>query len=1215
MPPEQALGEWDAVDERADVFALGAILCEILTGKPPYGGSNWQETLRRAKRGDLSDGLGRLERCGADVALTALCRECLASAREDRPRNAGVVAERVAAHQAEVQERLRQAELERVAAEARTAEEQARTREALARVAAERRARQRLLALAAAVLLLVAGIGGASWWLQQQWAAALARQTQADQEAREVLEGARGQLDQGWRTNNLAILTAAKAEGERAGEIARSASEGTKEEASAFVIDAEDRLKRAEKSRELLVELLNVASPQKARAYAVDESGQLVVIAQKSVDEQYASAFRRWGLDVEGQPETEVVTRLREESEPVVQNLIAVLDAWMMERRLLKRPKDEWRRLFRVADRLDRSERQRQLRALLVGEASPRAESVVGLLGSCPPWPALWELERGSNWRPLLELRGRMNPATESVFTVMLLAHASKAVGDVAGAERVLRQAVTTRPDEVVLLSALGRLLELQGPSRLGEAIECYRAARARLPGLGISFAKALEKAGRVGEGEEVLRDLVRREPNNPEILDKLAESLFEQRKFGESEVVLRKVIALKPDSAEAHYNLGNSLRELQKPDAAKEAYQRAIALKPDFAMAYSNLGVLVFSQHKMAEAESAWRKAIALKPDFFPAHVNLGVLLKDQRKPEEAEAALRKAIALKPDHAGAYADLGETLYLQCKLAEAETAYYRAIALEPDSARVYNNLAAVLKAQRKPVEAEAALRKAIAIKLDYAEAYTGLGAALADQGKLEEAVVVLHKSIALKPDLSAAYLNLGSALLRQRKLKEAEMALRKAIALKPDDAETYVTLGAALNDQRKLKEAEVVLHKAIVLKPKLAEAYNNLGFNLREQRKLTEAMAAWHKAITLKPDFPEVYCNLGNVYYEQRKLAEAVTAWRKAIELNPDFADAYVNLGTALRHQRKLEEAVAAYRKGIAVKPDNDRAYGGLGITFAEQGKLKEAVAALRKAIELKPDSAPTYSNLGNALREQGKLDEAVMVLRKAIELQPNLTDAYFNLALALVQQAQFTEALTALEKGRDRLPLVDPKRIRFQQGVQYCQKLVKLDTRLPAVITGKEKPESATQQIEFAQICVLKKIHFAAARFYDGAFSAEPKLAADLNQQHRYKAACSAALAASGRGKDARMLPDKVVGMFRRWAFRWLSDDLKVYSRDAKQKPQLKQEIQRRLTHWKSDPDLVSVRDRQALDRLHEDERAEWQALWCDVDELAKQVATNAKP
>ena len=35
MPPEQARGDVEAMDERSDVFALGAILCEILTGQPP----------------------------------------------------------------------------------------------------------------------------------------------------------------------------------------------------------------------------------------------------------------------------------------------------------------------------------------------------------------------------------------------------------------------------------------------------------------------------------------------------------------------------------------------------------------------------------------------------------------------------------------------------------------------------------------------------------------------------------------------------------------------------------------------------------------------------------------------------------------------------------------------------------------------------------------------------------------------------------------------------------------------------------------------------------------------------------------------------------------------------------------------------------------------------------------------------------------------------
>src|SRR5262249_8951511 len=94
MPPEQARGETRLIDQRADVFALGGILCAILTGRPPYVGSSTDEVCQMAAAADLSAAHARLDACGADQELRGLAELCLSAERSQRPADAGVVVQR-----------------------------------------------------------------------------------------------------------------------------------------------------------------------------------------------------------------------------------------------------------------------------------------------------------------------------------------------------------------------------------------------------------------------------------------------------------------------------------------------------------------------------------------------------------------------------------------------------------------------------------------------------------------------------------------------------------------------------------------------------------------------------------------------------------------------------------------------------------------------------------------------------------------------------------------------------------------------------------------------------------------------------------------------------------------------------------------------------------------------------------------------------------------
>jgi tetratricopeptide (TPR) repeat protein len=82
MAPEQAEGRLDQINQRTDVYGLGAILYEALAGEPPFTGESTQEVLRRVCQEEPA----RPRRLNpqAPAALEAVCLKALAKRPENR---------------------------------------------------------------------------------------------------------------------------------------------------------------------------------------------------------------------------------------------------------------------------------------------------------------------------------------------------------------------------------------------------------------------------------------------------------------------------------------------------------------------------------------------------------------------------------------------------------------------------------------------------------------------------------------------------------------------------------------------------------------------------------------------------------------------------------------------------------------------------------------------------------------------------------------------------------------------------------------------------------------------------------------------------------------------------------------------------------------------------------------------------------------------------
>lgn len=526
MAPEQARGE--SAGPPSDVFALGAMLLQILTGSLPFGSKDAAELVRRAAVGDLDEAFQILGQCPAPRELVALCSWCLTADWNNRPSHAGIVAEAVAKFQA-------QAEAELAAAPERR----------------RRQAWQRALRIVAMLVFALVAV------VSLREARRRADDTFAHERNTQAIDSLLGDAEEALRADDL----------DRASTALEAASQRTADGVDAARID---RLSRRFRDRNLLGELHAIDDLLLAWAdsQAVGRPGQA----------HLAEALREFGLVPGVTPTAEAVRLLKDSA--VADRLLLALDLWNLGQRplgllaiLTAADPDTYRNSVRSAIANSDPAGIRHLAYRTDAEQQPaRFAAVLGSLTNVP-------VERR---REILRSAWSREPT--SLPVLVSLGSSTPTSAERGNAERLrwLQAAVAAHPHYPVPWTKLG--LALQSAGDLAGAIDCHRQAinvSSRYPWAHINLGVAIQAQGDLAKAAEAYREAIRLQPDNPQAHINLGQVLLLQGDKPAATDEYRQATRVAPTSSIAHYGLGVALQHQNDYAGARASYKEALRLDP----------------------------------------------------------------------------------------------------------------------------------------------------------------------------------------------------------------------------------------------------------------------------------------------------------------------------------------------------------------------------------------------------------------------------------------------------------------------------------------------------------------------------------------------------------------------------------------------------------------------------------------------------------
>jgi tetratricopeptide (TPR) repeat protein len=612
MSPEQALAQPAGVDQRTDLYSLGATLYELLTLEPAFNGRDRQELLRQIAFEEPRP--PRRANKAVPLELETIVLKAMAKSPAERYATAQELAD-------DLQRFLKD---EPILARRPTVVQRTRRW--------ARRHRPVVWSAAVALLVTLAVLAGCVGWIMRDRAARQARTALAVQAA--LAEAQRSHQDGNWLQAEAAAKRAEALLQDDAADAALAAQAGglLRELAEE---DADRRLLGRLETIRLRQAEVNVRENRFALEEALPE---------------YLQVFNDYGLRADALAPEKAAALVRHRSPAVRGTVLAALDHWLILARYKKAPEADWlEKVLAAADTDAWRQNVRAARARNDRKALEQLASEVDV--GTQPAEELFLLsmalsQRGARESGLALLRRAQQAFPGDFWMNHNLGWAlyKSQPPQLEGAIRYLTAALALRPESPPVYLNLGSALWKNGQRE--EAIAAIRKAIALQPNYAAAYGHlgdVLTARGQLEQASTAFHKAIELKPDYGEAYFDLGGALWRKGRRAEAVAAFRKAVALKPKWAEAHTTLGAALVARGELDEGMGIIRRAIDLSPNCAEAHHALGNTLARQGWLEEAVAAHRRAIELRPDYAEALCDLGLALQQQRKFRQAFAALKR--------------------------------------------------------------------------------------------------------------------------------------------------------------------------------------------------------------------------------------------------------------------------------------------------------------------------------------------------------------------------------------------------------------------------------------------------------------------------------------------------------------------------------------------------------------------------------------------